>query len=315
MESNEKFDRITCPCSEKMPLVRWETGFRCTSSQCIHSKEKFSFPSVNGIPRIISSTKTDTVCDESAEAVYVDRPFVGLTEIKRVLFGASPETSKNCIDFVSLVSESSQHPKILVIGGAEKGAGTEALWGATDLEITSSDIYQSPNVDIVFDAHYIPFEDEVFDGVWIQAVLEHVVEPEVVIAEIFRVLKFNGVVYAETPFMQQVHEGRFDFTRYTVLGHRYLFKHFEMVKVGGLNGANIALAWSIRYFVLSVTRSKVLARFIGLVAKLVLRTTSIFISKSSMYDSASAVFFLGRKLNNFEKITHKDLLALYKGDI
>ena len=43
----------------------------------------------------------------------------------------------------------------------------------------------------------------------------------------FLFLFFSGIVYAETPFMQQVHEGAYDFTRYTVLGHRYLFKKFK----------------------------------------------------------------------------------------
>ena len=63
------------------------------------------------------------------------------------------------------------------------------------------------------------------------------VEPEKVVAEIYRVLKENGIVYAETPFMQQVHEGAYDFTRYTVLGHRYLFRQFHALSIGGNKGS------------------------------------------------------------------------------
>ena len=73
-------------------------------------------------------------------------------------------------------------------------------------------------------AHYLPFKDETFDGVWIQAVLEHVVSPETVVKEIFRVVKNHGLIHSEIPFMQQIHMGKNDFTRYTASGHRFLFK-------------------------------------------------------------------------------------------
>jgi len=56
----------------------------------------------------------------------------------------------------------------------------------------------------------------------VQAGLEHVRDLWQVVAEIHRVLKDDGLVYAETPFMQQVHEGPYDFTRFTESGHRYL---------------------------------------------------------------------------------------------
>ena len=48
--------------------------------------------------------------------------------------------------------------------------------------------------------------------------------------------------------MQQLHEGAYDFNRYTVLGHRYLFKNFKEISVGGNKGADIVLAWSVKYF-------------------------------------------------------------------
>ena len=99
----------------------------------------------------------------------------------------------------------------------------------------------------------MPLQSNSFDGVWIQAVLEHVVEPSKVVSEIYRVLKTHGIVYAETPFMQQVHEGAYDFTRYTVLGHRYLFKDFEMIGIGGNKGPELVLAWAFRYFVWALT--------------------------------------------------------------
>ena len=110
----------------------------------------------------------------------------------------------------------------------EIGSGTDELY-SSKLQIVGTDVYFSPNVDYVADAHYLPFKDAILDGVIIQAVLEHVVEPQLVVSEIHRILKKNGIVYAETPFLQQVHEGAYDFTRFTVLGHRYLFKQFQRI--------------------------------------------------------------------------------------
>ena len=42
----------------------------------------------------------------------------------------------------------------------------------------------------------------------------------------------DGVVYAETPFLQAVHEGPWDFTRFTESGHRWLFRAFERLDSG-----------------------------------------------------------------------------------
>ena len=91
----------------------------------------------------------------------------------------------------------------------------------------------------IADAHNIPIVNEYFDCVIIQAVLEHVLRPNQVVNEIFRVLKANGIVYSETPFLQQVHEGPYDFTRFTESGHRYLFKNFELIKSGASDGAGL----------------------------------------------------------------------------
>jgi len=83
--------------------------------------------------------------------------------------------------------------------------------------------------------HTIFFDASSFDGVIIQAVLEHVVEPNHCVEEIHRVLKENGLVYSETPFMQQVHLGRYDFTRFTHLGHRRLFRKFKEICGGAVD--------------------------------------------------------------------------------
>jgi SAM-dependent methyltransferase len=83
--------------------------------------------------------------------------------------------------------------------------------------------------------------DASFDAVVAQAVLEHVADPARAVAEMHRVLVAGGLVYAEIPFMQQVHEGAYDFRRYTHVGLRRLFRDFDEVAAGPVCGPAMAL--------------------------------------------------------------------------
>ena len=305
---------LTCPCKLKSSLTQSGSYYLCNSKDCVHSNAENAFSSIGSIPILISSSRTDTVCSEFTDVTYVQRPLSKFVGLKKIVLGESDVTKKSCEKFVSKILENNCKPKVLVIGGGEQGLGTDKLWSDDRIEIHSIDIYASGYVDIICDAHYLPLKDEYYDGVWIQAVLEHVVEPIVVVEEIHRVLKHEGIVYAETPFMQQVHEGRYDFTRYTVLGHRYLFKRFKLLEIGGNQGPELALAWSFRYLVWSLFRNRQVARVLGILAVLLLRPLAFFTSKKSMYDSSSTVFFLGLKSND-KPITHKELIRLYKGHL
>jgi SAM-dependent methyltransferase len=170
---------------------------------------------------------------------------------------------------------------------------------------------------LICDAHDIPFQDGSFDGVIAQAVLEHVVDPYRCVEEIHRVLKKKGMVYAETPFMQQVHGGRYDFTRFTLLGLRRLFRWFEEIDSGAVGGPGMALAWSYQYFLLSFSPSKTWRRAIRVFTCF----TSFFlkyfdhflIDKHSALDAASCFFFMGIKAE--QVLSDTDLIRLYRGGI
>ena len=113
--------------------------------------------------------------------------------------GESKITKKNCENFIKNLFLSSKKPKVLVIGGGDRGSGTDKLWNNKEIEIHSIDIYASDNVDVVCDGHYLCFKSDYYDGVWIQAVLEHVVEPNIVVNEIYRVLKPGGNFLPSVP--------------------------------------------------------------------------------------------------------------------
>jgi SAM-dependent methyltransferase len=205
-------------------------------------------------------------------------------------------------------------PRVLVIGGSILGQGMEALTRYGSLDLVETDVSLGPRTALVCDAHDLPFKDESFDCVIAQAVLEHVVDPYACVEEAHRVLKPGGLIYAETPFIQQVHGGRFDFTRFTYLGHRRLFRNFEEISSGATCGPGMALAWSYQYFLLSFTTSRRLRGLIRVFAALTSFYLKYFdaflINKPAALDAASSYFFVGRRVD--EALPDRDLIQLYK---
>jgi SAM-dependent methyltransferase len=223
----------------------------------------------------------------------VTRRSVG-SRLHRFGFGGNPVAASNCTKFIDLLKQGSEWPIVLVIGGGTIGSGADELYNDRSIELVGTDVYASPHTALVADAHKLPFEDGVFDGVWVQAVLEHVLEPATAVAEIHRVLRPEGLVYAETPFMQQVHERAYDFSRFTQSGHRWLFKRFSEISAGPIGGAGVALVWSIRYFSRALGAADKLSRLIS-IPFFWIRFLDAFARGRAVADAASGFFFLGRR--------------------
>ncbi len=304
---------LRCPiCKAKLEL-RSEKQYQCENPEC-----SFLFPIINGIPILIDEDKSIFSIDD-----FVNQRNTYFSENKweRAVRRFVPKINgnikgrENYSKFGKLLLDRSSIPNVLAIGASIVGAGMDALIERPGIELVESDVAFGPRTTLICDAHSLPFEDNSFDGVIVQAVLEHIVDPWRCVEEIYRVLKEDGLVYAETPFIQQVHGGRYDFTRFTHLGHRRLFRKFEEIASGAVCGPAMALAWSYRYFLLSFTTSRFLRRLIGIFARL----TSFYlpyldyllINNPGTLDAASAYYFMGRKSNCV--LSDRDLIRLYKG--
>lgn len=306
---------LCCPiCHSK--LGQTEQQFVCTNSEC-----DTHFPIVHGIPVLLNEQAS----------VFSFHDFVSHQEtyvrdtheqtLKKMIYRFIPENSKNIKGsenisrFGHLLLTQSSTPRVLVLGGSILGHGMESLTVNTALEIVETDVSFGPRTMLICDAHDIPFEDGSFDGVIVQAVLEHVVDPYRCVAEIHRVLNAHGVVYAETPFMQQVHGGRYDFTRFTHLGHRRLFRWFGEIDSGAVCGPAMALVWSYEYFLLSFTTSRQLRALASAFARLtsfyLMFLDRYLINKPGTLDAASGYYFMGRKEEH--ALTDRELIKLYRG--
>jgi SAM-dependent methyltransferase len=301
---------VRCPrCASRVNAVL--TSPRCCNNRCDYSRD--GFPVVDGQAVLIDFRNSvfERPMYRTTSGSVLRRDVSGQSissRLHRFTFGDNPVAAGNCATFLSLLDRSAGQPKILVLGGATIGAGADRLYGDTSIGLVGTDVFASPNTVLVVDAHNIPFADASFDAVWIQAVLEHVLEPAMVVSEIHRVLRPDGLVYAETPFMQQVHERAYDFTRFTQSGHRWLFKRFNEIEAGPVSGPGVALLWSIRYFFRSLGVGDRLSRLFPL-PFFWLRYFDRFSRGRSKADAASGLYFLGRRSDR--TMSPSDMPAYY----
>ncbi len=93
------------------------------------------------------------------------------------------------------------------------------------------DIQPGLKVDVVGDAHNLPFKDEKFDNILCTEVLEHLHSPEIAISEMKRVLKKGGKLILTTRFIFPLHDIPNDYYRFTKYGLKYLFKEWKILEL------------------------------------------------------------------------------------
>jgi SAM-dependent methyltransferase/uncharacterized protein YbaR (Trm112 family) len=306
---------LCCPRC-KSPISTVEVAipgraFVCQSTACAMAQT--GFPDLDGTPVLVdfdnSVLSRDQVLSTGGSS-YKSRDESPLRRIKNFLLRSEGPTGANAQCFIAETKRLANRPTILIIGGGAIGTGADTLYDDPQLSLIGSDIYKTDYTTVLADGHQLPIASRVIHGVWIQAVLEHVLNPNQVVAEIHRVLVPNGIVYAETPFMQHVHEGPYDFTRFTLSGHRWLFRNFEEIDSGITRGPATVMLWSIRYFVDSLFGTK----RVGVLAAMAffwLRYFEKIAKPSYAVDGASGVFFLGRSSNGM--MSPKDIIKYYKG--
>jgi SAM-dependent methyltransferase len=136
------------------------------------------------------------------------------------------------------------------------GAGDRDLRSLVPGRVHNQDIAEglhSADIDIVSPLHEIPMEDGFFDAIVCNAVLEHVANPEEVMAEFARVTKPGGLLYLCVPFMQPEHLDPTDFQRYTLDGLKLLAQRhgFEVREAGGVHNVYVTLGWIFREWLMA----------------------------------------------------------------
>ncbi len=281
-----------CPDCHAHPLVFGEAMIACRFCQA-------NFPFLDGSPVLIRHDNAIF----PLESFFVGRRKAAQrgSALSRLVFTPSVNLSRerSLLAFKEALKKFDQS-YVLVVGSGQQREKLEYFFSKSGrTTLVCCDVDLNAVVDLFCDGHELPFGNGVFQGIIATAVLQHVLHPERVASEMFRVLSSGGVIYSEVGFMQQVSEGAYDYTRYSLSGHRVLLKDFRELSAGIVAGPGTALVWAVENFVLSFMRGRRIRSASKGVVRLFLFWIKYFDyflrDKPAAVDAASCTYFLGIK--------------------
>lgn len=286
-----------------------------------HCRNGHSFPIVDGIPILIDDQKSvfsQLDFQRKSETFFVEpqskfRKFARLI-IKKTLpdIMLSISAADNYSQLADLL-RAKTNPLILVIGCGESPRWMENLISNPEFQFVETDVSMGPRVQVICDGHDLPFADRSFDAAVAQGVLEHVADSDRVVSEIHRVLKNDGYVFADSPFLAPGHFAPYDFRRFTIIGHRRLFRSFTLIAEGMSFGPAASLTWTIKAFAVALVPTRNLKAIAGFLVHLCffwLKYLDYFLIKNrEAYDAASGFYFLGQKSDVV--LGDKEIVAQY----
>ena len=103
------------------------------------------------------------------------------------------------------------------VGGTvlDLGAGLRPFAGLLPGKTLALDYRPRPDVDLLGDAHHLPFGDETVDAIVCTEVFEHLLDPPAAAREMIRILKPGGKLVLTTRFCFPLHDRPGDHWRFT----------------------------------------------------------------------------------------------------
>jgi SAM-dependent methyltransferase len=309
---DDLYSLLCCACSARGALTRSGDELTCTACGLKH-------PIVDGVPVILDPQRS--VFDAQQVIQQYRRPPKQPGKRAKSLERFVPRAGSNLVasrivEQLNKMLKAIDKPRILVVGGGEPGAGLQALLSDPRYVFVESDIYFGSRCCLIADGHHLPFKAECFDAVICQAVLEHVLRPQVCIDEMHRVLKPEGVLFVDVPFLYPVHMGAHDFTRFTLGGLRVACRWFKECEAGVSGGPGQAVAHAILYYSRSLSRAKLWRAFCRLVLPWFVfwlhHLDKRLVNKPEGSDTASGVYFLGTKAT--QPRSDREILQIYWGN-
>jgi SAM-dependent methyltransferase len=116
--------------------------------------------------------------------------------------------------------------------GLNVGSGPDRI----DTRLIHLDLARRAATDCVADARFLPFSAATFDLVLSQETIEHVADPFQAVREMVRVLRPQGKIYLQVPFVIGYHPGPEDYWRFTRAGIS------ELLRQAGIRQATVGIS-------------------------------------------------------------------------
>ncbi len=143
------------------------------------------------------------------------------------------------------------HARVLDIGA--KGRRGSYWPGAERLLVFNLDAVQTQGVDVLGDAHQIPFADNSIDAVLCISVLMYLENPQRFLTEARRVLRPGGILYLNSPWVYRTAPDGADLFRFSIDGLKILARDFEEVQSGFNRGPASTAADFLSHFLAMLT--------------------------------------------------------------
>jgi hypothetical protein len=155
-----------------------------------------------------------------------------------------------------------------------------------------------PEVDVVADAHVLPYADNTVGAVHCEAVFEHLANPASAAREMFRVMKPGALTYVCTPFLQTYHGYPHHYQNFTITGHCRLMTDagFEIEEKGVCVGPTMTLLQMAHAYGRAYLPFKAASSALYLLARVTIgHLDAIFNARENAYVMACTTYLVARK--------------------
>jgi SAM-dependent methyltransferase len=230
--------KLVCPASRQVLVEK--------NGRLHTPDDKYNYPLINGVPILLPEEK---------QAAYLAQAQGSMA--KEYASPLRPSRLRQWFTGVINKDYRSQMPRQAfheVIDSQPDDALCVAVGGGpiyVHPKLVNLNIGLFPNVHVVGDAYELPYADNSVDAIHCEAVLEHLEFPNEAVAEMFRVLRPGGQLFAATPFMQHFHAYPNHFQNFTLIGHKRLFERagFEVVSAGVCVGPTYAVSGMVYRYI------------------------------------------------------------------
>ena len=286
-------DILLCPCCKRSKVI-----FEDELIRCLVCGEIFGYKS--GVPVLLDKDYSNSLISqiegkgswEDYDSEKITRKVAAFSRWRKSLFQKLSPKKRIQIGptYLDFIDKYYIGGNILELGGGPNGL---AIDGALNFDIND---YQT--VDVIGDARNMCFQDNIFEMIISNSVLEHILDYPSVLKECARVLKKDGYILFCVPQVCGRHHS-IDYHRWTLPGLKALFPNYEILDSGVVLGPGMFVAHLLSSLFEEITPSKLLNQLICLIVEWVafpLRFLDLLNKKNKVWENyAHTIYIIAKK--------------------